>query len=109
MRRVDASESGIQIDDMTPRHRDDLQRIPGVGPSISRDLRDLGVGRVTDLEGADPEALFERLCEVRGTRMDPCVRYVFRCAVYFAEHSRPDPELLKWWRWKDRPYIRSEP
>jgi hypothetical protein len=30
------------------------------------------------------------------------VLYVFRCAVYFANNSTHDPELLKWWNWKDR-------
>jgi hypothetical protein len=28
--------------------------------------------------------------------------YVFRCAVYFATEEFHDPELLKWWTWKDR-------
>jgi hypothetical protein len=30
------------------------------------------------------------------------VLYVFRCAVYYASHEVHDPELLKWWNWKDR-------
>ena len=80
---------------------DDLQRIPGVGPSIARDLRELGIGRVADLRGRDPERLYRRLNERRGVRQDPCLLYVFRCAVYYASTARPDPERLKWWRWKD--------
>ena len=83
------------------RGRSDLERIPGVGPSISQDLRDLGKLRVDDLRGADPEALYERLCLMRGHHIDRCVLYVFRCAVYFACHDDHDPELLKWWNWKD--------
>ncbi|MGA3073400.1 MAG: helix-hairpin-helix domain-containing protein, partial [Bryobacteraceae bacterium] len=31
-----------------------------------------------------------------------CVLYVFRCAVYFASEAEHDPELLKWWNWKDQ-------
>nr|WP_321429915.1 helix-hairpin-helix domain-containing protein [uncultured Methanolobus sp.] len=27
--------------------------------------------------------------------------YVFREAVYFASNEEHDPELLKWWNWKD--------
>lgn len=27
--------------------------------------------------------------------------YVFRCAKYYAVNSEHDPELLKWWNWKD--------
>jgi len=81
---------------------DDLQRIPGVGPSIARDLRGLGIRRVAELRGRDPEALYRRINEQRGERQDPCLLYVFRCAVYFASTARPDPERLKWWWWKDR-------
>lgn len=81
---------------------DHLQSIPGVGPSIARDLEDLGYRRVADLRGQDPESMFERLGALRGSRIDPCVLYVFRAAVYYAGNEHPDPELLGWWRWKDR-------
>jgi len=91
---------------MPPKRRassDPLQAIPGVGPSIARDLRQLGVRRVADLRQRDPERLYDRLNELRGVRQDPCVLYTFRCAVYFASTARPDPRRLKWWWWKDRP------
>ena len=78
----------------------DLQRIPGIGPSLARDLADLGIRRVTDLRRRNPERLYERLCELRGAHIDRCVLYAFRCAVYFASTPRPDPERLKWWNWK---------
>jgi len=81
---------------------DDLQSIPGIGPSLAIDLRDLGVRRVADLERRNPERLYTRLNRIRGQHQDPCVLYAFRCAVYFARTERPRPELLKWWNWKDR-------
>lgn len=81
---------------------DPLQVIPGVGPSIARDLRQLGVRRVADLKGKSPEELYERLGRMRGLRQDPCVLYTFRCAVYFARTPRPASERLKWWWWKGR-------
>ena len=80
----------------------DLQVIPGVGPSIAEDLWELGVRRVEDLRGKDPERLYEQRCKQQGVRIDRCLLYVFRCAVYFASHNKHDPELLKWWNWKDR-------
>ena len=80
---------------------DPLQRIPGVGPSIARDLRDLGYGEVNDLVGEAPGEMYSALCRIRGERQDPCILYVFRCAVYFASARNHDPELLKWWNWKD--------
>ena len=80
----------------------ELQVIPGVGPSIADDLYELGVRQVADLRGRDPEKLYSRRCTQVGTRIDPCLLYVFRCAVYYASHTRHKPELLKWWNWKDR-------
>ena len=80
----------------------ELSKIPGVGPSIAADLCLLGVREVAELRGRNPESLYAELCREVGQRVDRCVLYVFRCAVYFASESKPDPELLKWWNWKDR-------
>jgi hypothetical protein len=78
-----------------------LRSIPGVGVSIARDLLGLGFRRVAELRGQDPEELYERLCRQQGMHVDRCMLYVFRCAVYFAETEDPEPELLRWWSWKD--------
>ena len=82
--------------------RDELQALPGIGPSLARDLRALGVRRTADLRQRDPERLYQRLNRLRGERQDPCVLYAFRCAAYAARARRARPELLKWWNWKDR-------
>lgn len=82
--------------------KDPLQVIPGIGPSMAKDLRELGFETVSDLRAADPEAMYSDLGQVRGIRQDPCVLYIFRCAVYYASTKYPEPELLKWWAWKDR-------
>jgi len=79
----------------------DLQRIPGIGPEMAKDLLKLGIKAVNDLRGKNPEKMYARLCEMEGQHIDRCVLYVFRCAIYFATESRPDKELLKWWNWKD--------
>jgi len=81
---------------------DDLQSIPGIGPSMAQDLRDLGYFRVSDLKGQNPELMYKRLKQMHGMHIDPCVLYVFRCAVYYATEEVHEPELLKWWVWKDR-------
>ena len=80
-----------------------LSIIPGVGPSIAADLALLGIREVADLRGRNPESLYADFCEEVGHHVDRCLLYTFRCAVYFASESQPDPELLKWWNWKDRP------
>lgn len=79
----------------------DLMRIPGVGKSIANDLLNININSVEDLKGKDPQDLYNRSNEYAGVVQDRCLLYVFRCAVYFAESPDPEPEKLKWWRWKD--------
>ena len=76
--------------------------VPGVGKSIAEDLHILGIHHVKDLVGQDPETLYNDLCSEYKTKIDPCVLYTFRCAVYYAENKNHDPALLKWWNWKDK-------
>jgi hypothetical protein len=80
----------------------DLQSLPSIGPSLAQDLRDLGFHAPADLHGQDPERMFTDLCELRGQKIDRCVLYSFRCAVHAVISSDKDPELAKWWNWKDR-------
>ena len=80
----------------------EFRQIPGVGKSIAIDLWNLGLRSVQDLRDQDPEELYDRLCIQQATHVDRCMLYVFRCAVYYASHETHDPELLKWWKWKDR-------
>jgi hypothetical protein len=82
--------------------RNDLEILPGVGPSIARDLADLGYATPDDLRNEDPQEMYDRLCTMRGTHIDRCVLYVFRCATYAAVTEQPEPDLLKWWNWKDQ-------
>ena len=86
-----------------------LQEIPGVGISIATDLWDIGITSVNDLKGKDPGMLYERSNTFADAVQDRCLLYVFRCAVYYADTKpeKRDPEKLKWWYWKDRPYKRE--
>lgn len=77
----------------------ELQRIPGIGPRLARDLADLGIRQVGDLRHRNPERLYDQLRALRGRHEDRCVLYAFRCAVYFATTQNPEPEKLKWWNW----------
>jgi hypothetical protein len=80
-----------------------LTVIPGVGKSIAADLWTIGIKKVSDLRGKNPELLFDRSNLLAGTTQDRCLLYVFRCAVYYAEtpEQNRDSEKLKWWNWKD--------
>lgn len=79
----------------------DLQKIPGVGKNMAAHLNALGIQRVDDLKGKDPEALYVQECAMRGCAVDRCALYVYRLAVAYAEGRIESPEQLKWWNWKD--------
>jgi len=85
-----------------------LESIPGVGKRIAGHLRNIGIQRVEDLRGQDPEELYRRDCLFKGFQEDRCILYVFRLAVYYAEHDAPEAEKLKWWYWKDKEYQPGE-
>jgi len=80
----------------------EFQQIPGVGPSIAQDLYDLGIRSISELKNKNPEQLYFQFCALQGCHVDRCLLYVFRCAVYYASTTKHDPELLKWWNWKDK-------
>ena len=79
-----------------------LQTIPGVGKSISQDFLDIGIKHVSDLKGKNPEELYQKICAKQGIKVDRCVLYVCREAVYFANtpKNKRNPKKLKWWNWK---------
>jgi len=87
---------------MKNKNKSNLQDIPGVGPRIEKDLQDIGINCISDLRGKRPENLYNKLCKFRKSKIDKCVLYVFRCAVYYAENNKHDPSLLKWWNWKEK-------
>ncbi len=78
-----------------------LQVIPGIGKSIAQDLKEIGIFKVSDLKGRDPQDLYDRSCALAGMKIDRCLLYTYRCAVYYASSKTHDPEKLKWWNWKD--------
>jgi hypothetical protein len=86
------------------KHKTDneLTEIPYVGDSIAKDFKRLGITRIADLKGKNPEELYSQICATEGKQIDRCVLYICRSSVYFAENKNPDPEKLKWWNWKGK-------
>ena len=82
-----------------------LEGLPGVGEKMAGELRRIGIGTVDELVGQNADELYQRLCDIKASAVDRCVLYVFRCAIYYAENDEHDPELLKWWNWKDREQV----
>jgi hypothetical protein len=62
----------------------------------------MGFKHPDEIRGENPGHMYEKICAITGTRVDMCMQYVFGCAVYFVSNANHDPELLKWWNWKDR-------
>lgn len=75
--------------------------IPGVGKSIALDLWDLGYRKLDDLKHEDPQTMYDNFCALVNQKVDRCLLYVFRCAVYYTSNTSHDAEKLKWWNWKD--------
>lgn len=88
--------------------RSPLTEIPGVGDRIAAVMEALGIRKVSDLRGRDPEELYLRECAMKGFQEDRCALYVWRTAVYYADHEVRDPEKLNWWYWKDKTYPEKE-
>ena len=88
--------------------KSELQQIPGVGPNMARHLERIGCPTLESLRDRDPEELYVKECLMKGRQEDRCALYVWRAAVYYAGHETRDPEKLKWWYWKDKPYPEKE-
>ncbi len=84
----------------------DLKDLISVGPAMIEDFRKLGITRVAQLRGRDPQKLYDRLCQIMGERQDPCVYDVFCAAVAQAEDPNLPHEKCRWHYWsrlrKDR-------
>lgn len=70
-----------------------LESIPNVGSAIAAKLRLLGYKVPSDLKGADPYAMYQKLLRITGKHHDPCLLDVFISAVSFCNGNPPKP----WW------------
>lgn len=84
-----------------PKDENDLRKIPGVGAKIAQRLVNLGYTDISSLRGKDPMALCLEDCSFAGEKLDRCLLYVYRLAVYYADNETHDPQKLQWWNWKD--------
>lgn len=73
----------------------DLKEIPGIGAKMAQHMHNIGIQCIADLKGRDPEELYHLDCLKKGFQEDRCALYVYRCAVYFAEHEEREPEKYK--------------
>ena len=72
-----------------------LTDLPNIGPAMAADLRLLGFERPEQLAGQNPQALYDRLCQLTGVRQDPCVLDVIVSVTRFMDGEEPRP----WWHY----------
>lgn len=72
-----------------------LEQIPTIDPSITNDLRGIGIHAPAQPIGQDPDAWYQRVNRITGLRHGPCLRDCLIAAVRFTEGS----EAVPWWTW----------
>jgi hypothetical protein len=72
-----------------------LEQIPNIGSAMADDLRRIGIAEPAQLAEADALDLYRRVCEDRGTRVDPCVLDTLLAATDFMRGAAPAP----WWQY----------
>jgi hypothetical protein len=92
----------MRVWDMKQSDTKNLDQIPGVGKRTLKEMQNIGINSIDQLEDQDPQKLYEKLCDIKASPPDRCLLYVLRCAVYYASNTEHDPELLQWWNWKDK-------
>ena len=76
-----------------------LKDLHGIGKKMLLDFELLGVRSVPELARREGLALYRVLERKTGSRQDPCVLDVFRCAVAQAQNVQLPREQCDWWWW----------
>lgn len=76
-----------------------LEDLRGVGPAVRKDFARLGIKSVKQLSQQDGKRLYRKLCDLTGTRQDPCVEDTLVCAVAQAKNPDLPAEQRDWWYW----------
>src|SRR5579862_5204293 len=84
---------------MTTTDERKLSDLRGIGRKMLEDFARLGISIVRQLRAQDANDLYARMCEISGTRQDPCVLDTYRCAIEQARNPRLPEEQRDWWYW----------
>lgn len=77
-----------------------MMRIPRMDVQAARDLMDIGVRELYQLQGRSAESLFEDLKAKKPDAPEYRLPY-FRMAIYFAENEEHEAELLHPKAWEE--------
>lgn len=86
-----------------------LADLAGVGPATLESFRQLGIASVAQLGQCEDVELYERLCSLRGQRIDPCCLDVFSAAIAHARNPDLVLEKRRWWYWSGERKRRARP
>ena len=75
-----------------------MMRVPRLDIQVARDLIDIGVKELYELEGRAAESLFEEIKKVRPDTPEYRLAHI-RMAIYFAETDTPAPQKLHPCEW----------
>lgn len=70
-----------------------IMRIPRMDVRVARDLIDIGIREIYELQGRSAESLLEEIKELRPNTPDYLLAFL-RMAIYFSENEQPDPSKL---------------
>jgi hypothetical protein len=70
-----------------------LMRIPRMDVFVARDLIDIGIKELYEIQGRSAESLFEEIKKIRPNTPDYRLAYL-RMAIYFSENEPADPKML---------------
>ena len=76
-----------------------MMRVPRLDIQVARDLIDIGVKELYELEGRAAESLFEEIQKLRPETPKYRIAHL-RMAIYFAENDSPDPQKLHPCEWE---------
>jgi len=77
-----------------------MMRIPRMDVRVARDLIDLGIRELYELQGRAPETLFEEIQKIRPDTPDWRLPYL-RMAVYYSENDEHEPKMLHPQAWME--------
>ena len=70
-----------------------IMRIPRMDVRVARDLMDIGVREIYELQGRSAESLMDEIKQIRPETPDYRIAFL-RLGIYFSENEIPEPSKL---------------
>ncbi len=83
---------------------ENLAGLRNIGTAMLADFELLKISSVSQLALQDADVLYFKLCELTGTRQDPCVHDTFAAAI----HQANTGEAQNWWAFTQARKLRQK-